>query len=1226
MYDADGLDIVLPASTVPLKCSDLCVLDVNLLPSLGLEVKRILAEDSRLLPLVFSAIDSRIEIINGKDGSVVSFLGINGIIAAKWLLPFSRLCRWPSLADFGDNIAPLENEKDEFGIVTVDSGNVVAIYGRKELGSVTHDSPIFGISTAYIKTNDGGSSSIILSVTSVDVNGTIKRWFPFYGDLSVDVFRPLDRRVSAISEGNIVIDYSNYLYERSKCENKEEYAQGSLNKEEGYDRLIELSKFLAIGYTDGSVAVFDLEKLSIHALLHGKSQIRTLSLFVDSEGDFTISVFDGILKLYTVIHRDSNDENTVDSPGKMSEDGNSEVYPSYLSDTKYKALVIDDKLNICSMKVDANNRDIILLATTANRLLMFNYRTNRAMTFIGIPAGKLYLYHYSLDCNIYFNVISMDTHTVCVDLFRNFKVYSRIVTDCDFGVLSSSFLQPACIFSGSNNGVLNILDIGIDILEMNNMKFNERISEFYGITNNLSQPGDSDEATVKGDDKKSGKAKNWSKRLGIIDNYTLESFKLDISLPTKGIRTLKSRIKTLVHHPRIPSIIAVGCEDGSVNLIFIEAENTLLHHILFCTKFDHSVDQLVWTLTDRMDEDTEVDYKKLKSSFLERIWKSIESARYASVLVMQSEGDVRWVELSRSMNVESLDTIERPNYITVDAMDSYMDMMKRSKLSLIFSIKWPIEGYYMEYGSEKGVDAENNEDVESSADIGNVGIGTLTNFCNVKDSLAMLYYAQNSMYLYILSRFENSFILICPVLSISVNGIPTSVSISGKQYNQIYRHQASGYEMLYSRYSKASLDQSLCMNALQEFIAIGTNTGYVYATSLLYLYNLSIFSCKFPSGDSQSSFVPANGISGRKVGMSVDMLKFAVLWRKYDMNVNFTNPKRCMCTDDCIFILAIGVVGFGVKVCTVSNYHSEGTRSEFLKITPVFSRRQNYNSILWAEQALPNITRLLVGNGKSLKSFNFSYYLFGSSDNACRNLADLQKFLDLFEAMKDRDFALEILLKLFCHKNGDLSSSSFTPEECLLFCDNMDITSLLGSADLSSDRHLSVKLLIEICKNGKEEVEKWAPELLTSRMTSDTFLGYFNNIFLIYQGKFGREMTYPEECIEFAKSEIRSMGGIYLAILLVLLEDVHGAVDLLATSGLYAETFLLCNALNLPMDSTLCKAAEVVRDRAISALFFAISNSTQGAKEVLHKFADEELSQETKDRVTRCLDLLNFVQ
>ncbi|KAK1939698.1 hypothetical protein X943_002361 [Babesia divergens] len=578
----------------------------------------------------------------------------------------------------------------------------------------------------------------------------------------------------------------------------------------------------------------------------------------------------------------------------------------------------------------------------------------------------------------------------------------------EFSVMASSFLQPSMLLCGTSEGSLYYLDA------LNQRYKALPTAKLCNYSSGAEErPSDLLQSTCR---QEGNDVKNL-----ILARYP---------------NLFKQGICCIEYHPRLPSLVAIGLSDGSVHLLFLEAENLGLKKTTFLFKLSRPVNQLQWVLVDAV-KDSE-NCKMHSTSFVDRIWKVISKSPYHSILVGRSVEELRLVVVERNIKVVNLFTnstysswvpedghvskhnaedINAENHAEGDTQNQYIDTSISNDIArlsggicLISTLKWPIAEYF-------------EEDLEYP---------TLTNFCKVQESLCVFSHRLNYMHMDIyVPRAECGnveFLRFRRRLKMRVRGMPTSVQITPKQYNQFNRYLSTNGEHMFS------LNGEKCLNALGEFIAIGTNEGYVYTTSMLHIYNvvhaaIRTDECKRQSDSGvpdhhgtvvkcatsphayqlnngevtnaplgaepyrnadeidfidqkmdqleSSSFLNAHGsatdlgavdieMSSCFVGLPIVALKWALIWNDFTSAPHIIEPTQCCCTDDIVFLLSV-----------LTNEHVDLLRLSkegfSLQISNCKRLQVCCNSIHWVENTIPNDMTILMATEDGIEGLTCNY-------------------------------------------------------------------------------------------------------------------------------------------------------------------------------------------------------------------------------------------------------------
>ncbi|GIX65601.1 LamB/YcsF family protein [Babesia caballi] len=549
----------------------------------------------------------------------------------------------------------------------------------------------------------------------------------------------------------------------------------------------------------------------------------------------------------------------------------------------------------------------------------------------------------------------------------------------EFSVMTSSHLQPNMMTCGTQGGDLYVLDaFHPDHNRITKRSLRKRAPQRLSSAQG-SQP-ETNEATAA-----SGRPAYHNANKLIVGRFN-------------GL--FKSGIVCVEHHPRLPSIIAVGLVDGSVHLLFLEIENLQIKQTAYLCRFSGSVDQLEWLLVD--DVGDMVNRKTRSTSFTERIWKSIARASYNSLLVGRAGSQVKVVRVERNFHVFNFfknivaATHQEKGDVNHDIKKDFRGegadqegdtppdpspkhvQVEQTDVVLITTIKWPLASYF-------------EEDPEYP---------TLTNFCLIKEALCIFQHRPEGTLMQIYTPVVDAsrivFVRFGKSILVRVRGVPSAVSISPKQYNQMNRHLATSNPHFFT------LNGEKCLNALGEFIAIGSDEGYVYTTTLLHIYNeahsavrrrpddhkvamepkvspLNMEGCHTDaestpetsqrnfhttsptrSGDSAGTDCVAIEMASCFVGSAVLALHWGLIWNDYTAAPGMLAPAECCCTDDITFLLTART-GDHVDVLRLSKCAS------VLRAKPHRRIETRCSAAHWVEDIMPNDMTLMMATRRGVE-------------------------------------------------------------------------------------------------------------------------------------------------------------------------------------------------------------------------------------------------------------------
>ncbi|EDO07056.1 uncharacterized protein BBOV_IV007000 [Babesia bovis T2Bo] len=431
-----------------------------------------------------------------------------------------------------------------------------------------------------------------------------------------------------------------------------------------------------------------------------------------------------------------------------------------------------------------------------------------------------------------------------------------------------------------------------------------------------------------------------------------------VELLIKRHRIFKSGIVALEYHPRLPSVLAVGLNDGTLQVLFLEPENPELKKNVFLHKFDHRVDQIQWLLMDR-GSDPEPS-RQNSMSFGDRIWNRISKTPYVSLIIARSGSVITWMPLEKRAKCHRLNVGTNPQGVVyrtdeyiesqsnVEPSDQMVSMTQQQSL-IICTVKWPLPGYF-------------SEELEHES---------LTNFCIVQEALCVVH-SSEGIYLeiYIPEYYDDSieFVRFHTRIDTNATGVPSAVHISPKQYNQMNRYLETGSPHMFT------LQGDRCINALSEFMAIATMDGAVYVTSMLHIYNQvrSVYYPRItstPSGVSTEVLEPHDIVAivhmdSFQLDQPVRSLMWTLIWNDYTQPPTMLRPDECCCTSDVAFLLS-ALCHDGIRVLKL--YSSNCALA--LKVRHMVHAQAR--AMHWVEDTLPGDIKLIwaTENSISRKSF-----------------------------------------------------------------------------------------------------------------------------------------------------------------------------------------------------------------------------------------------------------------
>ncbi|GBE62304.1 dynein intermediate chain 2, putative [Babesia ovata] len=487
-------------------------------------------------------------------------------------------------------------------------------------------------------------------------------------------------------------------------------------------------------------------------------------------------------------------------------------------------------------------------------------------------------------------------------------------------------------------------------------------------------------------------------------------------------KLFKSGITCIEFHPRLPSLSAVGLDDGSVHLLFIEGENLVVKKTLRLLTFNQPVEQIEWLLVK--GEKTEGKANARSTSFVDRIWRILSRAAYHSLLIGRANKHVKFVRVERNPRVFNFfsSVVEKPDRAEKDCdskgmqpsnaqadrkagkrqsnkmaeSDEAVKCETDGELVLISVVKWPQPGYF-------------EEELEYP---------TLTNFCLVQESLGVVTHHTNGVYMQIYTPTEVDsnikFVKFEKQICLRIEGFPTAIQISPKQYNQMRRYLDTNNAHMFT------LNGEKCLNALGEFIAIGSDNGSVYVTSMLHIYNRARASMIEATGktniananntdatenpsntvtttaqnqdagchscdeehkvadvtvcdrDDHSSLANGNEndryydveLASLNVGGALKCLRWGLIWNDYVRQPHLVAPDRCCCSDDIRFFLTAHTREH-VEILQLAK--RDGTLS--LESSGLIDLQGS--TVHWVEDTIPNDMTLMIATKNGLERFTW---------------------------------------------------------------------------------------------------------------------------------------------------------------------------------------------------------------------------------------------------------------
>ncbi|XP_954904.1 uncharacterized protein TA03355 [Theileria annulata] len=427
-------------------------------------------------------------------------------------------------------------------------------------------------------------------------------------------------------------------------------------------------------------------------------------------------------------------------------------------------------------------------------------------------------------------------------------------------------------------------------------------------------------------------------------NNTLDTV-INANMVTKYKSKLKSKIVYMECHPRLPNIVAIGCADGSVYLFFYEIENFELFDYLFVHKFELPVKKLIWYL---FPFPLEEELKFNKKNFVQRIWKSVYSSKYTSILLVQ-------LESTRNSLKEVIYYVRLMNKMKVFGLN----LTKKVFDLLIIQFPPPIE-------SNKISDTESS--VKECYD----------NYSLICDYLCVVYRDLNRVtFELFLLGLDLKFQLI-KSFNTRVQGSITNIILTNKQYNQYSLYNLdinddnSNIENTDNRLNVVATNNSLmgfgkCVNSLQQFLILSTNLGYVYITSLVDLYN------KLTPARIDSEILEEKVQFDEIFVCNSNLLdlNFTVVYSpeffNSDLNPLKTTNNICMCNEVCYFVVSIGLHNMILLYLIVCDHKGNNLGLKLIHLEKV-----KYSSFLLINEPF-NYFKLLINQKNCLLQLYFNY-------------------------------------------------------------------------------------------------------------------------------------------------------------------------------------------------------------------------------------------------------------
>ncbi|EAN30942.1 hypothetical protein TpMuguga_03g00207 [Theileria parva strain Muguga] len=497
----------------------------------------------------------------------------------------------------------------------------------------------------------------------------------------------------------------------------------------------------------------------------------------------------------------------------------------------------------------------------------------------------------------------------------------------EFGKITNSQLQPNFLLTSSDNFIALIDSHDTSVQSSNTV--NNISNALY--TNTLNPP----------------------------NNNTLDKIN-NLNRITRYRSKLKSTIVYMECHPRLPNIVAIGCADGSVYLFFYEIENFELFDYFFVHKFELPVKKLIWYLFPfPLDE----ELKFIKKNFVQRIWKSVYSSKYTSILLVQlqtpsnsSHDVVYYMRLMNKINVFPLNLVK-----------NVFDL-------LIIQFPPPIE-------------TNQNSDTTSTPR------ECYDNYSVICDYLCVTHRGLNSVkFELFLLGLDLKFQLI-KSFNIKVHGSITNIILTNKQYNQyslynfgLYRYDSNnttdgtnngdGIDSSVNgdnteiangvNSSNSTMVSGKCVNTLQQFLILSTNLGHVYITSLVDLYN----KLTPPRLDSLVLEEKAQFDEIFICNSNILDLNFTVVYSPDFFTSElkpFKTNSNCLCNDGCYYVVSIGLHDTILLYVILCDH-----KINKLSLKLIHLEKVKYNSVLFINEPF-NYFKLLINQKNCLLQLYFNY-------------------------------------------------------------------------------------------------------------------------------------------------------------------------------------------------------------------------------------------------------------
>ncbi|KAK2195157.1 bifunctional Saf4-Yju2 protein/WD40-repeat-containing domain superfamily [Babesia duncani] len=386
----------------------------------------------------------------------------------------------------------------------------------------------------------------------------------------------------------------------------------------------------------------------------------------------------------------------------------------------------------------------------------------------------------------------------------------------------------------------------------------------------------------------------------------------------KTIRNpFKGYVLKLVQHPRLPSVLAAGLDDGTVYMIFIEPENQDLFHFTFVMKLDAAIEDITWIIAHCNVNDSFTGPRKSKSDFVYRVWNSLNRSNYDSIIVANSKSQVKFSHIKEPIH------------------SSYINEM--THVISVFPIRWPTNCNSMLASLIKPV----------------------------KEHLCISFFEGGVVKLIVYEcvitvDFHIGFIKVATLI-IPVHGKPTCLEISKKQYNQIYRYQQAYGESMYNLNSH----ELSCTNALQEFLAIGDDMGYIYVTSIFNLYHTLQTRSQSMGGPTCCIF------SETRISAGIEELRWGLVWKKYEMDINVKSC--CMCNDDIVVLLSAIQNNGNTIILKLTNVNFSRSTHNILRFIKIKEMELGIVRQSWVETSSPMHMELTMASSSELSSISIKY-------------------------------------------------------------------------------------------------------------------------------------------------------------------------------------------------------------------------------------------------------------